>query len=110
MTGPTFVTVRHDTIGGSGLRMDARFFQEHFVLSRLRVTRSGYQTLPLAGDEGLARAWIPSRTTLVFAPDSIDAEPYLRAHDALDRMPQFERYVSPSAMPNIDELRLRQWS
>lgn len=107
MTGPRVVTVRHDALSDGARRLDARYYQEQFVLSRLRVTQSGYPTVPLAGDDGLVSAWVPGRTSLVFAGPSAAGEPYLRAHDALDRIPLFERYVATDAMPTIDELRLK---
>jgi hypothetical protein len=88
--------------------MDAAYYQDEFVVARLRVTHSGLETVPLAGDGGLVQAWIPGRTTLVFTLPPEKATPYLRAHDALERVPPFERYVALQQMKDGDALRLRE--
>ncbi len=78
------------------------------MLARLRVTRTDLETVPLAGEGGLVRAWIPSRTSLVFTGDSGRGVPYLRAHDALERIPAFDRYVLLDSMTDGDNLVLKE--
>lgn len=92
MSGPRVATVAHgDLLGGK--RLDAAYYQDEFIVAQLRVTHSGLETMPLGGEDGLVRAWIPSRTQLVFTDSPDSGTPYLRAHDALERIPSFERYV-----------------
>lgn len=95
-----------DLLGGR--RLDAGYYQDDFVLARLRLTSTRLETVPLAGDGGLAKAWIPGRTTLVFTANPDDGVPYLRAHDALERIPAFERYVLVDRMKDGDRLILKR--
>ena len=86
--------------------MDAAYYQDEFIVAKLRVTASGLKTIPLAGPDGLVEAWIPSRTSLVFARSPAYGTPYLRAHDALERIPPFERYAALGRMKDGERLRL----
>jgi hypothetical protein len=91
-----------------GRRLDAGYYQDEFVQSQLRVTGSGLETVPLAGSDGLVRAWIPGRTSLVFTHSSERGTPYLRAHDALERLPPYERYAALAAMRGGEDLQLEE--
>ena len=107
MSGPRIATIAHSDLLG-GKRLDASYYQDEFIVAQLRVTHSGLKTVPLAGDDGLVRAWIPSRTTLVFTSSPKKGTPYLRAHDALERIPPFERYAALQQMRDGDALRLHE--
>ena len=107
LTGPRVATVAHaDLLGGT--RLDASYYQDDFVLARLRVTNTSLETVPLAGEGGLVKAWVPSRTTLTFTASPEEGIPYLRAHDALERIPPFERYVLLERMKDGDRLLLKR--
>ncbi|MCW2980915.1 MAG: restriction endonuclease subunit [Solirubrobacterales bacterium] len=90
-----------------GERLDAAYYQDEFVAAYLRVTSTSLKSRPLAGVDGLVEAWIPKRTSLVFTNDREYGTPYLRAHDALERLPPFERYAALSQVKDGEELRLR---
>lgn len=105
MAGPRVATISQaDLIAGA--RLDAAYYQDEFVITSLRVTHSVLDTTPLAGDDGLAEAWIPSRTSLVLTTSAEHGTPYLRAHDALERVPPFERYAALSQMKDGGKLTL----
>jgi hypothetical protein len=105
MAGPRVATISQADLTG-GARLDAAYYQDEFILASLRVTHSVLETTPLAGDGGLVEAWIPSRTSLVLTASAEHGTPYLRAHDALERIPPFERYAALSQMKDGDKLAL----
>lgn len=107
VNGPRVATIAHADLTG-GRRLDAAYYQDEFTVARLRVTHTPLETIPLAGDAGLVRAWIPSRATLIFTGRPEMGTPYLRAHDALERIPPFERYATLDQMKDGDSLRLRK--
>jgi hypothetical protein len=107
VSGPRIATIGHaDLLGGK--RLDASYYQNEFVVAQLRVTQCGLETIPLGGDDGLVRAWIPNRTSLIFTSSSEKGTPYLRAHDALERIPPFERYAALQQMKDGDALSLEK--
>ena len=105
MTGLRIVTVRSDTIGGGTTRLDAKHYQEEFVLARNRVYGSGYEVRTV-GD--LASAFVPPRIKLVTVTKPSAGPPYLKAHDAFDTLPSSHRYMVSSRTRNAEAFRLRE--
>ena len=105
MIGPRIVTVRSDTLSGVTTRLDAKHYQEEFVLARNRVEGSGYE-IRTVGD--LASAFVPPRIRLVTGAVACSGPPYLRAHDAFDTLPSSHRHMVSTRTRNLERFRLRE--
>lgn len=86
-----------------GFRLDAKHYQEEFVLAKHTIAHCGHETVLL---KDKAVAFVPNRAKLVFAKDRSGGAPYLRAHDAFELRPLVRRYVSQARMRNYKEYLL----
>ena len=105
LSGPRIVTVRSGTLAGGATRLDAKHYQEEFVLARARVYGSGYE-IRTVGD--LASAFVAPRIKLITGTTTSVGPPYLRAHDAFDTLPSTRRSLVTSRTPNAALFRLRE--
>ena len=104
MNGPQVITVRSGTLLEGATTLDAKHYQEEFVLARNRVNGSGYE-IRSVGD--LATAFVPPRIKLVTGTSASAGPPYLKAHDVFDTLPSTSRYFARSRTPNAEQFRLR---
>ena len=105
VSGPRITTVRLSSIERPNLRLDAKHYQEEFVLARNRIARCGYPHAPLGG---VATAFVPGRMKLVTTPGSAAGAPYLRAHDAFEARPHSRRYASRARTENYNKYLLKE--
>lgn len=105
MSGPRISTVRFSSIEAPNLRLDAKHYQDEFILARKRVAHCGYPFVPVGN---VAAAFVPGRTKLVTTSSSSAGAPYLRAHDALEVRPHSRRYASRYRIENYDEYQLKE--
>ena len=105
MISPRVVTVRSDTLAGGTTILDAKHYQEEFVLAQNRVYGSGYE-IRTVGD--LASAFVPPRIKLVTGTSGCAGPPYLKAHDAFDTLPSSDRYMATARTRNAKVFRLRE--
>jgi hypothetical protein len=103
-TGPKVTTVRAASLQRPTLRLDAKHYQEEFILAQARVRGCG---LPTESVETMATAFVSGRTTLVTTGTPKGGAPYLRAHDALEIRPRSDRYLAKARTKNYDSYLLR---
>ena len=87
------------------LRLDARHYQEEFVLARNRVLDSGFEVKTV---ESLASAFVPSRIKLITGTSPSAGPPYLKAHDAFDTLPTTSRYIASARTPDAESYQLEE--
>ena len=105
MTAPRIVTVRSSTLLDGPTTLDAKHYQEEFVLARNRVKGSGYQIRKVAD---LATAFVPPRIKLVTGTTASAGPAYLKAHDAFDTLPTTNRYLATARLKNADQYMLQE--
>lgn len=102
-SSPRVSTVNVFSIERPSLRLDAKHYQEEFVLARSRVAHCVSSPL-----RELADAFVPGRMKLVSAQNSEAGAPYLRAHDAFEARPTSKRYAVRARTDNYDDYLLKE--
>lgn len=103
--GVAAVTVRAGSIDGPSIRLDAKHYQEEFILARSYINDCGIPVRPMSD---FANAWVPGRTKLVLSHSPAAGAPYLKAHDVLMTRPRSAKYVSATRTPKYDSYLLRE--
>lgn len=102
--GVQSATVRSSAIDGPGYRLDAKYYQEEFVLALSRVWGCGY---PVRRLRELASAFVPKRTKLITVPHPNSGAPYLKAHDAFCIRPETKRFMVADRVADYDDFVLK---
>jgi hypothetical protein len=98
-------TVRAFSLLGSSFTLDAKYYQEEFVLAKARVANCGYPSVPVLK---LADAFVAKRTKLITVHTPGAGAPYLRAHDAFEVRLESDRYVSQIRTKDYESYLLKE--
>jgi len=82
--------LRATTLEGPAFRLDAKYYQEEFILAKARVASCGF---PSKATAEIAEAFVPQRARLVLIAHPDAGAPYLKAHDAFMTRPGSNEYV-----------------
>ncbi|HUW95133.1 MAG TPA: restriction endonuclease subunit S [Anaerolineae bacterium] len=99
--------VKHSSIGGAylrqgGLRLDGSFYSEEAWLARVLVQETGYDEMPVGGDDGLADVWMPGRFKRVEASDPQLGVPFVTPSEIIQAKPPLTRYLSKARTSNLE--------
>lgn len=98
-------TLRFSAVDNEQFRLDAKYYQQEFILARAQATGCGIPHIPLAD---LASAFVPGRAKLITVPNPEAGAPYLKAHGAFKTLPDSDRYVASSRMRDYESYLLRE--
>lgn len=89
-------------------RLDAKFHlsEGSVVAARMDRARGSLEFRVLGGEEGIGRAWCPTRFKRVYAATDEAAVPYLRPYDVFSYLPRAADYLSATRSPDLDDYRI----
>lgn len=102
---PKFNTIRLFGISGPDLKLDAKHYQEEFIVANQRVANSSCAVRRILD---IATVFVPGRMKLITIPTSDGGPPYLKAHDIFMTRPQTNRFLSQLRTDNYETYLLNE--